>query len=353
MINRGNWLHTKDYLEYRRKVDQITNGSYRLEKTYIRYLLEWAQETPFSKAPAVRPTYPEYLLTARLDGTQEQLSAVSIKKSLATARRFFIWLHDHAPGYSSIRPAWSKTLKAKRLGDRDMNVSTVTFDEILDISHAPTETVQDRRIQAAAVFWYLSGIRIGAFVSLPLKAVDIKNGVVKQFPEWGVRTKNNRRAETALLPIPELLELVQAWDDEVRAILSNSGFWFAHLLATTGKIDPNPQGVGKHRHNLARRNLKTWLAKVGLPYKNPHAFRHGHIYWGMTRVKDLAEFKAVSENVMHSNVQITDRVYSKLSASDLRESIRMLGKDDTGKYGNKEEIIDLLEAAINSLRNKK
>ena len=41
----------------------------------------------------------------------------------------------------------------------------VTLEEILAITKAPVYTMRDRRIRAAAIFWFLSGIRIGAFVT--------------------------------------------------------------------------------------------------------------------------------------------------------------------------------------------
>ena len=59
MINRENWKLYNEYLEYRSSVDQISNGSLGIEETHMRYLLEWLQEAPFSKAKDKRPTLPE------------------------------------------------------------------------------------------------------------------------------------------------------------------------------------------------------------------------------------------------------------------------------------------------------
>ena len=70
----------------------------------------------------------------------------------------------------------------------------------------------------ALVFWFLSGIRIGAFVSLPLAAIDIDNLKIKQWPKLGVRTKFKKHATTFLLNIPELPGVVLGWDQEVRSI---------------------------------------------------------------------------------------------------------------------------------------
>ena len=89
----------------------------------------------------------------------------------------------------------------------------------------------ERRIRAAACFWFLSGIRIGAFVTLPLSAVDLDNLTVKQWPKLGVKTKFSKHATTFLSGIPKLLEVARAWDKEVRSICGNTGLWFALSLS--------------------------------------------------------------------------------------------------------------------------
>jgi len=47
MINRTNWKQIIAYLRYRKEVDQISNNSLRLEETWLRHLLEWADDVPF------------------------------------------------------------------------------------------------------------------------------------------------------------------------------------------------------------------------------------------------------------------------------------------------------------------
>ncbi len=60
-------------------------------------------------------------------------------------------------------------------------------------------------------------------MTLPLEAVDLEKLAVKQWPKLGVKTKFQKHATTFLLPIPELLRVVRAWDDEVRAVCGNMG----------------------------------------------------------------------------------------------------------------------------------
>jgi integrase len=139
------------------------------------------------------------------------------------------------------------------------------------------------------------------------------------------------------LDIPELLGVVCDWDQEVRSILPETGFWFAPLSTDTGEIDPTCVTIGDHREALARRNLKGWLEKVGLPYRSPHKFRHGHIRYGRDHCKSIADFKAVSENVMHSNMGITDTIYSQMSDNDVRERIDALGRE-SNSGGDEDEF---------------
>jgi integrase len=223
----------------------------------------------------------------------------------------------------------------------------VTIEEIRAIAKAPVTTLGERRIRASAVFWFLSGIRIGAFVSLPLLAVDLDNLSVKQWPKLGVRTKFKKRATTFLLNIPDLLEVIRDWDREVREICGNDGLWFAQVAPDTCKIIPGAMMAGEYRSSIATRDLKQWLKKVGLPYHSPHKFRHGNAVYSIKLAKDIAALKAVSQNLMHSNLSITDGVYGILSETDVGEQIATLGQKNVSvKTRDNEELIALTKKLI-------
>jgi integrase len=333
-------------MEYRISVDQIARGSANTETTYIRYILEWAGSVYFKKASSIRPTLPEYMLSARLSDKQGQLSPSTIKKTLATARRFFSWLKDNRSEFHSLKQVWINSLKSKRLNETPKNTEAVTLDEIMAIASAPVESIIERRIQASAVFWFLSGVRIGAFISLPLKAIDIQNRVILQDPSLGVRTKNHKYGKTTLLNIPELLQVVNEWDQEVRAILSEDGFWFAPLRPDTGELDLRYLEIGEHRETLARKNLKTWLEKVNLPYHSPHKFRHGHVHYASSFATTIEDYKAISLNVMHSSMEITDQFYSVLNDSQVKNRISSLGKNNNPKDENREKLFIEFEAFL-------
>lgn len=342
MINRQNWQTLKKYLEYRSSVDLLGTGSLRVEGTYLRHVLIWAGEHSFRDAESIRPTLPEYLLSARLDGKHEVLSAHYVGKVLSTARRFFVWLVDHQKGYRTVSAIWVRTLKVRGVIDRRVDDRVVTIDEIRRIAQAPVGSLVEERIRASAVFWYLSGIRIGAFVTLPIAAVDLESTTVKQFPDMGVRTKNKKHALTHLLQIPELLRVVSAWDKVVREVLPGEAYWFAPISPVTGKLIPGAAQIGEHRQDLARKNLAAWLAKVGMPYRSPHKFRHGHIHYAMKRARDIADYKAISMNVMHSSMGITDKIYSRMRDEDIHERISSLGSGKGRDAGPDEEVAELI-----------
>ncbi|MCJ7433616.1 MAG: hypothetical protein MUO77_09030 [Anaerolineales bacterium] len=82
--------------------------------------------------------------------------------------------------------------------------------------------------------------------------------------------------------------------------------------------------------------------KVGLSYHSPHKFRHGHAVYALKNAKDVPALKAVSQNLMHSNLSITDGVYGILSDLDVKDQISALGKG-TIKSENNIELINLLK----------
>ncbi|MBT7988631.1 MAG: hypothetical protein HN769_01975 [Anaerolineae bacterium] len=58
----------------------------------------------------------------------------------------------------------------------------------------------------------------------------------------------------------------------------------------------------------------------------PHKFRHGFAVYALKLAKDIAALKAVSQNLMHSSISITDGVYGVLSDQDTKEQIASLGQ---------------------------
>jgi integrase len=83
---------------------------------------------------------------------------------------------------------------------------------------------------------------------------------------------------------------------------------------------------------------------------SPHQFRHGHAVYALKNAKDVSALKAVSQNLMHENLSITDGVYGILSERDVREEIVSLGKKvESGEYGDLAALgllMEQLQAAI-------
>ncbi len=64
--------------------------------------------------------------------------------------------------------------------------------------------------------------------------------------------------------------------------------------------------------------------KVNFPYHSPHKFRHGHAVFAIKHAKNMAQLKAISQNMKHANISNTDRIYGGLSDSDIHEQISSL-----------------------------
>ena len=232
----------------------------------------------------------------------------------------------HQKGFRGLEARFLDTLKVPRRIQRPRKRKYVSYHDILAISKEPVRTIKGRRIRAAAVFLWLSGIRVGAFASLPLDAVDLERLEIKQWPSLGVRTKNSKFADTYLLNIPELLSVVRDWDREVRSVLPGRGLWFAPLLPSTGDFDLSArvEMVGENRSRIVARNLRAWLKESGLPVLAPHAFRHGFANYVKKHSRSLADLEALRENLMHSNLVVTDGIYGIFTKDDVKERLHNL-----------------------------
>jgi hypothetical protein len=138
-----------------------------------------------------------------------------------------------------------------------------------------------------------------------------------------VQTKNAKAATTYLLEIPDLLKVVEAWDVRVRAKLSPDVLWYAKLGRDGLELAERMVGhVG--RRELVARGLARLCARANIDYHSPHKLRHGHAVYAIGNATTIADFEAVSQNLMHASLGITDRVYGVLQGEDVQTRIRSL-----------------------------
>ena len=72
---------------------------------------------------------------------------------------------------------------------------------------------------------------------------------------------------------------------------------------------------------------------AGLEYKSAHKVRHGHAVYGLQHAHTMADYKAVSLNLMHQDVKITDQIYAPILSDEVSQRIAGLA----GQFDSKPE----------------
>lgn len=246
------------------------------------------------------------------------------EKIFADVRHFYEWAKmAHGGEWRRVSLPWVNSLRLKRsIANASKEKKGHQFWELADvlkIANYFPKTLHEERIRAAICFLYLSGMRVTAFCSLPAACVDIEQGRVDQKPSKGVITKNRKAAATFLLPIPELLEVVTAWDRKINQ--AGAPLWFPALeVGINGGwvLSPYKTESPAGRRTTLYTALGTMCENVGVPKLSPHKLRHGHGVYGVRNAKTVEDFKALSQNMMHANMGITDGLYGVLPEENVK-----------------------------------
>jgi len=330
MINRRNYLLVKEFSRYQRETLQLNPKSITRYWFYLKFLLLWADETCLAQAPDLQPSFPRYLAEARRDGQGGSLAPSTLRKIVQTAKQLFLWAKLEQPlEFRHLSMSWINTLRPPVMVQRASTQTHIflTLEEVRQLIAAPIPEgdLALWRDQAATALLFLSGMRDGAFTSLPIQAVDLPNRRIYQWPfEYGVRTKKGKSATTFLLEIPDLLAMAERWDRFVRAQLPPTAMWYTPVINHWGEQTLSTQPAGAHRNIAIAKRLRAVFALAGLPYKSPHKFRHGHAVHALRCARSMADYKAISQNLMHDDIRITDETYASLLNDEVQERIRHL-----------------------------
>lgn len=336
MVDRYNYLCVLEFLAYLENTKGLQNKSTTRYRTHLNHLLLWADDIPFPSVMTKDSTFLVYVrrLTNK-DGSD--ISLDTKRRIMETAQRFFHWAKFHREAdFKDMPMSWIDDLQMPRVEYHAAENKYVSLEEILCIARMEVDPrdLSMLRDRAAAVMLFLSGMRAGAFASTPIKAFDMNKFCVYQWPkEYGVKTKNNKKAVTYLLPIPELLEVVMGWHGIVSASLPPTALWYSPIRNDWGENPVLLEAAGSNRKAALNKRLRIVFRAAGLPYKSAHKFRHGHAVYGLKNSRDMQTYKAISQNLMHKDISITDGIYAPLLADDVGNLISTLGmnvREDDG-----------------------
>ena len=259
MINRSNYKLTREFLDFLSEIKQLSPGSLHRFKLDLNHFLLWLDETPIEKCETKRPSFPSFLQTSRMDGSNKSLGVDTQKKTIQTTKRFLHWLKLYHPHrFKSLPVVWIDSLKAAAGFSAPGEHEFVTLEEAIFLANVPLkqEKLVYLRDQAAVAMLFVSGMRAGAFATLPIEAVDLTAMAVKQWPSLGVWTKNRKHATTYLLDVPRLIEVVKAWDAVVRSQLPLSAMWYAPIYGEWDKRTVSAEMPGKNRNISLGKRLR-------------------------------------------------------------------------------------------------
>jgi integrase len=105
---------------------------------------------------------------------------------------------------------------------------------------------------------------------------------------------------------------------------------FAKRLGSAGGDQSLEESApGKNRNLALDKRLRRLFNLAGLPYKSAHKFRHGHAVYGLQHAQTMADYKAVSINLMHEDIKTTDEIYAPTLSNEIKDRIGRLNDQST------------------------
>jgi len=306
-------------------------------------------------------------LKKRTNRNGESLSLTYLYNVLRRLKGFFEWL-SMQPHYKSkvnqvIVEYLSLSKKETRIAIQpNKRIIPAIEDVIKVIETIKIRTDADKRDRALLCFTLLTGARISAVYSLPMKAFDKDTLTVDQNPKLGVKTKFSKRIVTTFFPI----EYTQAktyfleWYKYLKkeksfkpedpifpvSVIENGENNISYC--NTGEVEP----IFWKSSNSVRKIFQKRFLEADIPYHHPHTFRHLVVTeFAKTRLTE-EEKKAISQNLGHENTGTTFGSYGyghiqEERQVDIVKNIKIGNKEKEEKHGfTKEEMKQVVAEAL-------
>ncbi|MBT6068316.1 site-specific integrase, partial [Candidatus Peregrinibacteria bacterium] len=305
-------------------------------------------------------------LQNRTNRQGDPLSLVYRYNVLRRIRGFFEWL-SMQPHYKSqinqvIVEYLSLSKKETRMAIQPNKRNIPPLEDVIKvIENIQIGSAVDLRDRALLSFTLLTGARISAIYSLPMKAFDQDTLTVDQNPKFGVKTKFSKRIYTTFFPI-EYTEAVEYFLEWYKYLKSKKGFRpedpiFPKAILENGKENISYFNTGEvgpvfwSSANPVRKIFQKRFLEAEVPYYHPHTFRHLVVTeFAKTRLTE-EEKKAISQNLGHENTGTTFGSYGyghiqEERQVDIVKNIKVGNKEVEGKLSLTESDIEAIVQAV-------
>lgn len=326
----------RDYFRYLAEADGKSATTIEgVRKSILRFeqFNQFKDFSTFNREQAI--AFKKRIGEAKNERTGKPMGLSTVYATMNHLKDFFKWLGQQ-PGYKS--KIHMPDINYFNLSDKENRAAKVktlqkypTLEQIRQVIKAmPDHNDIAKRNRALVAFTILTGIRVQAIASLKIKHVDLEQKLVTQDPRE-VKTKFSKIIHAYFFPIGDDIE--QIFTDWVKYLIRDKLYGYDAPLfpKTVLKQDENltfkADGIVPEHWTTTspiREIFREAFQSVGLPYYNPHSFRHtlGHL---MPRYcKDMEQTHAWSQNMGHDSPITTYTSYGRMETYRQGEVIRNL-----------------------------
>lgn len=315
----------------------------------IRDFEKFLEGMPFGKlTPKQAGQYRAHLLRL-LDAPAERggLSGSTVRHRVSHLRAFVDWLRGqdgHRRLSANIPDYLALPRRASASPGKEQPKEYPTLDEAWRmVELMPQASALQRRDRAMVAFAFISGFRAATLTALRFKHVDFDGLSVVQDAR-DVPAKNGKTYRATWFPRTEAFrEVFLSWAQELEEL----GFQPQDALFPDGKnLVARASNAAPVEPLASSKPLQDAFAKaserIGKAY-TPHSARHTLKALGVQMCLSPEQRKAWSMNLGHSDEQITERHYAKMTQSRSSEIIGALSSDLVFTAEENEMIIDFYQ----------
>lgn len=338
-LNEKNERTKRGFLNYRKHAKQLSEKTLDREITALERFDVWNGRKDFAKFHIDWAMGFRAHLELAKSATGRPLSKSTRRATMATLREFVIWLSQQDGFRRRVKVADAEYFRLSLRDEAEARAAPHRpAPSIKQAKHAlgmmPESTPRELRDKAIFALLCLTGIRVGALISLKIKHVDLDDKSVTQNPR-DVATKRGMSIDTFFAKsFKEAEEVLAKWLtylDEVALYSPDDPIFPATALEAVGTDGFKANGFQRRNWTTTepvRKIVNASFKAAGLQAFGPHSFRHMLSRHIARNCKSVAELVATSQNLGHSGVLTTLLNYGQINRDDQRRLVTGEEPDD-------------------------